>query len=257
MSLLNLVGIKTAPSIVTLVGAGGKTSVMFDLAREARLMGLKVVTTPTTRMRVPTRNQAASIKLTSNQNWRAIVAKDLAIYGHVCIGKNIDNESDKLIGIDDEHVFSASRLADLTIVEGDGACGLPVKGTEAWEPLIPHFSNIVIYIIGLDCLGRPANKNTVHKPAKFLEVTGLKENDQITPSALATLATHSHAGRKNVPPSSKFYVLLNKSDTLESLRQANEIGLIAIAEGGENLHGVIISGVYESGRVSSKVITKS
>ena len=230
---------------------------MFELAREARLRGLTVVTTSTTRMLIPTRSEAPCLQLTSNENWRVSLAKDLAIHGHVCLGKIIDQDSNKLIGVDYEAVFLASRMVDLTIVEGDGSCRLPVKGTEVWEPVVPPFSNIVIYMIGLDCLGNSANKHTVHKTAKFLEVTLLKENDQITAPPLATLATHPDAGYKNVPPGSQFYVLLNKSDVLENLSQAHEIALMARAKRGESLNGVIISGIYESGRISSRVMTKS
>ncbi len=239
---------------MTLVGAGGKTSLMFELAKEFSLSGRKIITTTSTKIFVPTPNQATSVKLTRNQGWLESAASELAESGDVCIGKSIDTASNKLLGIDDDEVFSASRIADITIVEGDGACGFSVKGTEAWEPRIPHFTDVVIYVLGLDCVGKPANELTVHKLLKFLKVTGLNENDHISPASLAILGTHPDAGRKNVPASSLFYVLLNKSDTLKNIKQAHELGLMVMAQGGEKLNGVIISGKYKSGRTSSKVL---
>ncbi len=230
---------------------------MFDLAAGISRLGLKVITTTTTRIYVPTSNQVASVKLTETENWKEIVVKDLAQFGHVCIGKAIETDSNKLVGIDEDEVFSASRIADFTIVEGDGACSLSVKGTEAWEPLIPCLTDLVIYVIGLDCIGKPANKLVVHKPAKFLEVTRLKENERITLASLATLATHPNAGYKNVPAGSHFYVLLNKSDILKNIKQTRELCSMVMAQGGKRLNGVIISGEYESGRISSRVLPQS
>lgn len=257
MSLINLLEISSLPCVITLVGAGGKTSLMFELANDFNLSGRKTITTTTTKIFVPTPNQAASVKLTRNEGWLESAAIELAACGNVCIGKSIDTASNKLLGINDDEVFLASRIADITIVEGDGACGFSVKGTEAWEPRIPCFTDIVIYVMGLDCIGKPANELTVHKPSKFLKVTSLNENDNISPASLAILGTHPDAGQKNVPAGSLFYVLLNKSDTLENIKQAHELGLMVSAQGGERLNGVIISGQYKSGRISSKVPPQS
>ncbi len=161
-----------------LVGAGGKTSLMFFLAHQLVASGKTVITTTTT------------------------------------VGSRIDGTTSKLKGIDDDKLAVCCQLADHVVVEADGAAGRAIKAPESWEPAIPQNSDAVIFVLGLDCLGKPAHEDIIFRINRFCEITGLKKGDTIGPEALATLACHSNGGMKNVRKQNSFLVYLNKLDLL-------------------------------------------
>ena len=44
---------------------------------------------------------------------------------------------------------------DVMLIEADGAKRKPLKVPADWEPVIPDFADVVVSVIGLDCLGKP------------------------------------------------------------------------------------------------------
>lgn len=230
---------------------------MYELVEEITSSGLTVITSTTTRIFTPSTSQAPALVLTDENGWMESVARDVAQFGHVCLGKRIDAAFNKIVGVDEETIYEAMKLADFTIVEGDGARGLPVKGTADWEPVIPSLSHYVIYVIGLDCLGKPANQSFVHKLQKFLSVTNLQENDLISLASLARLATHSDAGLKNVPASCDYYVALNKSDQITELQAPQNLARMIGSQADDRVKGVILSGLYDANRINVKIEFKN
>jgi len=199
---------------VAITGAGGKTTLMFSLARKFVEAGKKVITTTSTQIFAPDPNQSPLTVLTAIDDTLSNVAPALLDLGHVTIGRKIDPVSGKLKGVDAETILRFRDLADCTIIEADGAAGRSIKAPEAWEPVIPTFVDVVTFVIGLDALGQRVNENTVFRIGGFYEITGLKHNDMITPDALARLAYHPLGGLKGVPNEARFMVLLNKMDRL-------------------------------------------
>ena len=64
--------------VVSLVGAGGKTSLMFKLARELSMAGEPVLTTTTTKILEPSRDQSAHLILSNSVSNMLKQAKELA-----------------------------------------------------------------------------------------------------------------------------------------------------------------------------------
>jgi probable selenium-dependent hydroxylase accessory protein YqeC len=206
-----------------LVGAGGKTSLMFFLAHHLVASGKTVITTTTTNILVPTKIQAPLTVLTETDPGLAGVKSDLTKLRHVCVGSRIDGTTSKLKGIDDDKLAVCCQLADHVVVEADGAAGRAVKAPESWEPAIPRNSDAVIFVLGLDCLGKPAHEDIIFRLNRFCEITGLKRGDTIGPEALATLACHSNGGMKNVRKQNSFLVYLNKLDVLHEPFRLDQI----------------------------------
>jgi probable selenium-dependent hydroxylase accessory protein YqeC len=197
-----------------LVGAGGKTSLMFFLARHLVASGKTVITTTTTNILVPTKIQAPLTVLTEIDPGLSEVRSNLTKFRHICVGSHIDGTTSKLKGINDDKLAECRQLADHVVVEADGAGGRAIKAPETWEPAIPRISDAVIFVLGLDCLGKPAHEDIVFRLNQFCEITGLKRGDTIGVEALATLACHSNGGMKKVRRQNSFLVYLNKLDLL-------------------------------------------
>lgn len=241
---------KYRPCVITFVGAGGKTSLMFDLAHEILSLNYRVITTTTTKMFPPSETQAKVLQLTSEPDWEKGLEQKIREYFHVCLGRKIEPLNGKLLGITSEEIRLLEKYSDYILVEGDGSAGLPVKAPEKWEPVIPWPSNIVIYVVGLDCLGKPAASKTVHRIQKFLEVTGLLENEIIDFSTLKKLVTSKYAGLKNIPESSEIYIAFTKSDTFSDAEIFRKLASMIMSGGNNRIRAVVVTGKYGPGRIN-------
>ena len=74
------------------------------------------------------------------------------------IAAEYEEDTGKYASLTDEKLEELRELCDVMLVEADGAKHHPVKVPEKWEPVIPRCADIVISVIGLDCLG-PANQS--------------------------------------------------------------------------------------------------
>lgn len=211
---LNLVELVRTYKTLAVTGAGGKTTLMFSLARQLVETGKKVITTTTTHIFSPTAHQSPMTILKSLDETLSTLPSALLNLGHVTIGREIDLTTGKLKGVDLETILRLGQLSDYTIIEADGAAGRLVKAPEAWEPVIPPFVDCVVFVMGLDSLGQRVDENTVFRVNRFCQVTGLAPNCAITPESLARLAYHPTGGLKGVPSEAQFIVLLNKMDRL-------------------------------------------
>jgi len=209
--------------VVALVGAGGKTSLMYFLAKRLAEAGDTVITTTTTNIYVPDKTQAPLTVCTTTDPGLVKVKSCLAQYRHVCVGSRIDTATWKIKGVDDATVDACAGLADHVIVEADGSAGRPIKAPESWEPVIPQNRDAVVFIMGLDSLGKQVQEDTVFRLTIFCEITGLKEGDIIGADAIAALACRSDAGRKGITERDFYIVYLNKLDMLTNPCRLNEI----------------------------------
>jgi probable selenium-dependent hydroxylase accessory protein YqeC len=231
--------------MVALVGGGGKTSLMFALADELNLAGQPVITTTTTRILCPAPHQSPLLVLTSEPGWRQSVRAGLSRHGHVTVARST-LPGNKLEGLGVEEMAACTGLAQRVIVEADGAAGRPLKSPEAWEPVVPAATDLLIPVTGLDSLDQPATDQWVFRLPLFLAITGLREGDRITQRALATAIVHEHGLVKGRPPGCRVVPFLNKVDALAKAETAEEVaehilrlttGLIQRVVAGSLYHG--------------------
>ena len=171
MGLVEALGV--GPGVTSVIGSGGKTSLLAALARE--LPGTVVLTTTTHIMPfegVPLVTSADA------DDVRAALAGSRVI----CVGAQ-GEKNGKLaapsLGID-----ALAALADHVLVEADGAHRLPLKAHAAWEPVIPACSARTVLVLGASGLGRPV-RDVVHRPDVFCELTGCAPDDPATPELVA------------------------------------------------------------------------
>ena len=172
-------------AVVTLVGAGGKTSALFRLADEAVASGRRVVTTTTTRIFASQAEQAPGRLVVDPDgngsiDWGALEA-ELARHGHCLLVTSLTGP--KCEGLPPTVVDGlAARAHDLGIsliaVEGDGSRRRPVKAPAPHEPVIPDCTTHLVPVAGLDALGLPLSEPYVHRPERMRAL--LQEADAST-----------------------------------------------------------------------------
>jgi len=208
--------------VISLVGAGGKTSLMFALARELVVAGMTVITTTTTRIYVPSQKQSAHIIASESVEDVLSQARNLVKkYPHITTAAGYSTDRRKLIGLSSENVdvLRASNLFKWIIVEADGAAGKPLKAPASHEPVIPESTGTLVAVSGLGAVGKPLTDQWVFRPELFSMLTGLKIGDPLTETAIVDALIHKNGMMKGAPVHAEKIALFNqpeKSDKRES-----------------------------------------
>lgn len=220
------------PSVVSLTGGGGKTTLLYALGTALAGCGHTVLCTTTTRMcrpdvgddRLPfqARDNADDIVMPSSG---AILAAR---------GAPPDGDPTKILGYDPEAVdrLWARRAAAWIVVEADGSARMPLKAPAEHEPVMPSLTGIVVAVVGLSCVGRPLDKNTAFRIDRIGAVTGLRPGDVITPGAVAALATHPLGLFKGTPAGAARILFCNQCDLPDALDAGKAVGEALSANGG-------------------------
>ncbi|MCY4617939.1 MAG: selenium cofactor biosynthesis protein YqeC [Chloroflexi bacterium] len=241
----------TRPSVFATVGGGGKTTVLFALAAEWEAAGgheadggLTVLTT-TTKMTIPREGRSLPLAIGKDDAFRAGALDNIRRRGlsSAVVGTG-RGDRERVLGVDPTWPRQAIKagLASLVGVEADGSKGRPFKAPALHEPVIPDDVDIVAAVIGAGVLGRPLDEQSVHRPEIVAPIAGAKIGDEITPELAARVLMSPDGGRKGVPDSAAFVVLVSgASRNLEGSRAlASEIdGRVVVWDAG--------SGVLEVG----------
>jgi probable selenium-dependent hydroxylase accessory protein YqeC len=181
---------------VTLVGAGGKTSLAEYLAGEAMGRGKRVALTTTTK--IWAKEPYVTI---GERGWRGSGERLIRI------GKTA--ESGKLTALEPSEIAALGNDFDLVLIEGDGAKGKPLKYPASFEPVIPSFSDRVIVVAGLDALFGPLSE-MVFRWELLPEAAMLSGAETVTVELFLRLLA-ADAMMKGVDPG-RCAVVLNKYD---------------------------------------------
>jgi probable selenium-dependent hydroxylase accessory protein YqeC len=222
--LSEALGLQTR-EMVSLVGAGGKTTLMFRLARELVQMDKRVVTTTTTKIMEPTLKETGSLLIDPDEGRiKDFVGRSLHRYRHVTVARE-RLESKKLKGISPTLVDELWDLKeiDTVIIEADGAAGRPVKAPREREPVIPSKTTLVVAILGVDGMGMELNEKNVFQPERISKMTGIPMGERITDESMALLMVHPEGIFKGAPSSSRVVAFLNKVDISDGVPKAKKI----------------------------------
>lgn len=228
--------------VISLVGAGGKTTLMFRLAKELVLRGKQVVTTTTTRILEPFAEESPCLFVEpENEKIRRFLSKHLSSYRHITVAQERLGAG-KLKGISSGFVQELSRLEeiDFLIVEADGAAGHPVKAPREGEPVIPSNTTLTVALSGVDGLGLELREENIFRSERVSQLTGLSRGSRMTEEAMAVLITHADGIFKGAPDSSRIVVFLNKVDILNGLEKAERIAKRILAQRHRRIERIIL-----------------
>jgi len=211
-------------AVICLVGAGGKTSLMFRLARELAASGDRVLTTTTTKISEREAIRNSSEIVTGSVGALLSRAGDTR-QSSVGLTAARDGYGGKLIGFDVRDIdrLRQSGLFDWIIVEADGAARLPLKTPDAHEPVIPDCCDWVVGVAGLTAFGKPLSDQWVFRLKLFARLTGLEPGDTLTAAAIATSICRPEGIFKGAPQTSRRVVFLNQADTPERVNAGRHI----------------------------------
>jgi probable selenium-dependent hydroxylase accessory protein YqeC len=207
--------------VVAFVGAGGKTTAMFRLARELRAAGKTVITTTTTKILVPDAGTDLSVVVEpSRPDLLAAVATALS-RRRIPVVAAAATPDGKLVGIPPEWVADLAALSPVThvLVEADGAARRPFKAPREGEPVIPHAATVIVVVVGVDAIGQPLSA-VAHRPEQVRALTGLGADDLLDARSIAHVLVDPAGGAKGAPPHARIVYLLNKADDHVRVKRA-------------------------------------
>jgi molybdenum cofactor cytidylyltransferase len=197
---------------IAFVGAGGKTTAMFEMARA---MAPAVVTTTTHLGESQSALADCHVVWTPGTPCAGLGLSECA--GVTLLTGGLDVDSGRLTGLPAPH-WSVLRpwcaLHQRTLlVEADGSRQRPLKAPASHEPAIPDPVDAVVVVAGLLGCGLPLDDEHAHRPALFSAISGCPLGDPVTPEALAAALAHPAGGLKRIPAGAKRAALLNQADT--------------------------------------------
>ena len=231
----------TLPLCTAIVGAGGKTSAMFALARQVE--GAAWVTTTTHLGTDQTVFADRHCVLESEQD----ITPDLWLQQKVTLLTGAATHDDRLHSPAPELLKAVRQAAERNVVhlifEADGSRSIPLKAPGDHEPPIPAWTRQVIVVVGASALGSPLNEQTVFRAGRYAELTGLLEGQTITIESVRDMLLHPLGGLKNIPPGAQKAVLFNQAEDSVTRGIIEYIVPDLLAEGYER---VIVGGVKRS-----------
>jgi len=203
---------------VAFVGAGGKTSALFQLARELEPPVIITATTHLGRWQIPLADE--HIIVSDLENPKAFQPRGVTLFTG-------EFEGERTKGLDNKAISwlrEVSKYYQLPLlIEADGARQKPLKAPAGHEPVIPEFVQLVVQVAGLSALGKPLDDEYVHRTEIFARLSGLNPGENINAEALVRVLVHPQGGLKNIPPHARRAVLLNQADTADLQSQAKGI----------------------------------
>ncbi len=202
--------------VVSLIGAGGKTSTLIALAHELIEEGWRVLATTTTTLR---NDQLIMMPRTlaydsGSQTITAALSQDRFVFVHGAVS-DYEVQEPPLDWFD----WALDALdADVLLVEADSARGLPFKAPYLNEPVIPPETSLVIPVASLAVLGQPLDDQHVYNPAAMIERYGFYPGSPVLSPWVAQVLRDDELGLRGVPERARVIALLNAAPPSGYLR---------------------------------------
>lgn len=203
---------------ICLVGGGGKTTVMYELAAMWAACGRRVLVLTSTHILHPADGSFAADAAAVHSLWQQ---ERYAVIGtpELATGK---------LTAPPQFLYEELKLqADVILCEADGSKHHPCKAPAAHEPVLLPESDIVLAVAGTDALGNSLQQ-VCQRPQLAAELLNCSLDSVIDEQMLAALLFSEQGARKNVGKRT-FYIVLNKCDLLLVAQQEKILRLLVRA----------------------------
>jgi probable selenium-dependent hydroxylase accessory protein YqeC len=217
------------PARIAIVGGGGKTTTLFQLARQ--LPGKVWVSTTThlgTDQLTETDRHFIVHEVTEESINDWLQQKTTLLTGDF-------TEDDRVKGPSAEVMAQIKKAADergiSLLIEADGSKSRPLKAPGENEPATPTWAETVITIVGSSVLGKKFDDSTVHRVDPYISITGSRMGDEITLDTVLQVLCSPVGGLKNSPAAAQKVALFNQADTEEMRKKIGERASELLAAG--------------------------
>lgn len=212
LRLQHLLQIEPAKNrVIAFVGGGGKTTLIYELARELAGVGKQVLVTTTTHMKEP------------EKKWEA---------DHT-VGVPCEEQSGKIKGVSEEEYRKLKDRCDILLVEADGAKRKPLKAPAEHEPVIPKDADMVIGMAGASAIGKTIEEGC-HRAELVGKLLGKNITEVITVEDLVKVLKSEQGQKKQV--SQIYRMVIGQADLLtkeQRKRLEEEPGIYLFSRKGE------------------------
>lgn len=200
---------------ICLVGGGGKTTVMYELAAAWAACGRKVLVLTSTHILQPADGSFAADAAAVHNLWQQ---RRYAVIGtpELATGK---------LMLPPQSVYEALKLqADVILCEADGSRHHPCKVPAEYEPVLLPDCDMVLAVAGMDALGNSLQQ-ACQRPQPAAALLGCGAEKILDAQMLTVLLLSEQGARKNVGART-YYIVLNKCDLLKAAQQEEMLRLL-------------------------------
>lgn len=194
--------------VVSFIGAGGKSSALFNLGYELAEMGWRVTATTTTHIgfdqlelmpyAVTPREGAGALSMALDE-FRFVFVYD-AIRSEKVFGPPLNYIPQMLDSVP----------SDVLLIEADSARGLPLKAPFDDEPVIPPETSLVVPVASLSVLGQELDEEHVYNAQAIMDRYGFGEGQRVKSPWVAQVLRDETLGLARVPENARVIALLNQ-----------------------------------------------
>lgn len=225
--------------VISLIGAGGKTSIMFSLAQELKeIVTGRIITTTTTKILEPA--ESASERLIVSDDLTDFLHKLTSLFPQdklLTVVKERIGTSDKLKGIPPDWIGKLKEIdfdnKITIIVEADGAACRDFKIPNENEPVIPSSTDLLLPVIGSRIVNCRLNSKNLHRVSLIDKINSDFKLEQMVTAELIVDILLKRQGYDLLTKQSQYRVIpiLNQVDTEPRYNFARKVGEKLIESG--------------------------
>jgi molybdenum cofactor cytidylyltransferase len=222
-----------ASEIVSIVGGGGKTTILYRLGDETAAAGGRAVLTGTTRF-TPREGaeQPETVFGASEDSLRHAVRQALDEAPIVVAGAGWGNKG-RILPVEPAWLAGMAALPGVmaVVAEADGSAGRAFKAPAEHEPVVADSTTLLIAVVGIDVLEKPLLAEHVHRPEIVARLARAELGDPVSEDLIARVLLHPLGGRKSLPAGARWIPVLNKVESAGDRSAARRIAELLLAGG--------------------------
>ena len=220
--------------MISLIGAGGKTTTIFRVAKELREDGGKVLVSTTMKVLKPSKPHVDRLFLVEEVDALPAATAKIKPPAIIAVGYGLD-EDDKLIGLPPAWLDTLEKSAqfEAILVEADGAASRFFKVPSEIEPVVPERSDVVVWLMAVKAIGNRLDPTVVHRAERAASLLGVALGTPLTTERVMQLVRHPEGCLKGVPAASRKVALLTQADSPEEVQKAKALAQTLLRTGFE------------------------
>ncbi len=240
--------------VISLVGGGGKTTLMFSWGRELANLHGGVILTTTTKIWEPGPSPDFVSMVSSGfiplREW---IVRNLSTHPCLLIARS-RLPTGKWEGLPGEWIAEIMKIPGVSciLLEADGAKGHSLKAPREGEPVVPLNTTLLVPVVGIDALGCPLDENHVFRSKLAMEILQMPEGIILDEGMISRLLAATLKGR---PEGVRVIPFINKIDSPKDLERGRELGHALLRIPGQEIKRVVL-GKAQKAPIVKEVISR-